>query len=362
MTSWTPSVQASPRVFSTLERFETSSLYAHECTGRESLRAVITGIAHAVPDTVLTNQELERMVETSDEWIVQRTGIRERRIAGENETTATLSTQAVKNLLAKTNFNAADIDIVICATVTGDMLFPSVSCLVQAAVGAVNAGAVDIGAACAGFIYALTVATSMIESGQVRNAIVVGGDTLTKFIDWTDRGTCVLFGDGAGAVLVEGRTDTDRGVMKTVLLSDGKGARYIDVQAGGSKFPHGSEWSTNRRTKIFMAGSEVYRFAVTAIPEACCKVLAQAQMTANDIDLFVPHQANLRIIESAARRLKLPEEKVFINVDKYGNTSGGSVPIALSEADETGRLQQGMVVMTVGFGAGLVWGANLIRW
>jgi 3-oxoacyl-[acyl-carrier-protein] synthase-3 len=326
------------------------------------LRAVITGIAHAVPDTVLTNQELERMVETSDEWIVQRTGIRERRITTENETTATLSTEAVRNLLAKTKFDPAEIDIVICATVTGDMMFPSVSCLVQSAVGAVNAGAVDIGAACAGFIYALTIAACMIESGQVRNAIVVGGDALTKFIDWTDRGTCVLFGDGAGAVLVEGMVDTDRGVMKTVLLSDGAGARYIDVEAGGSKYPHGTAWAANKRTRIYMAGSEVYRFAVTAIPEACCKVLEQANMTADDIDLFVPHQANLRIIESAAKRLNLPEKKVFINVDKYGNTSGGSVPIALSEADATGRLQKGMVVMTVGFGAGLVWGANLIRW
>ncbi|MHB8637478.1 MAG: beta-ketoacyl-ACP synthase III [Fimbriimonadaceae bacterium] len=326
------------------------------------MRAVVTGIAHAVPDTILTNQDLERMVETSDEWIVQRTGISERRIAGKHETTATLSTQAVQNLLAKSPIDVADIDLVICATVTGDMMFPSVSCLVQSAIGAVNAGAVDIGAACAGFIYALTVATSMIESGQIRNAIVVGGDTLTKFIDWTDRGTCVLFGDGAGAVLVEGKTDTDRGVMKTVLLSDGTGARYIDVEVGGSRFPHGTNCAATRRSKIFMAGSEVYRFAVTAIPEACWKVLALANLTAEDIDLFVPHQANLRIIESAAKRLKLPDRKVFVNVDKYGNTSGGSVPIALSEADESGRLKPGMVVMTVGFGAGLVWGANLIRW
>ena len=326
------------------------------------MRAVVTGIAHAVPDAVLTNEDLERLVDTDNEWIVQRTGIRERRIAGDGVTTASLSIQAVQRMLASTGFDPLNVDIVICATVTGDMMFPSVSCLVQAAVGANNAGALDVGAACAGFIYALTVATSMIESGQVRNAIVIGGDTLTKFIDWTDRGTCVLFGDGAGAVLVEGKTGTDRGVMKTVLLSDGTGARYIDVETGGSRFPYGTEGATGRRDKIYMAGSEVYRFAVTAIPEACCKVLALADLTADDIDLFVPHQANLRIIESAAKRLKLPDDKVFVNVDKYGNTSGGSVPIALSEADESGRLQQGMVVMTVGFGAGLVWGANLIRW
>ncbi|HLK15662.1 MAG TPA: beta-ketoacyl-ACP synthase III, partial [Fimbriimonadaceae bacterium] len=255
-----------------------------------------------------------------------------------------------------------EIDLVICATVTGDMPFPSVSCIVQGAIGAVNAGALDIGAACAGFIYALTVASCMIESGQVRNAVVVGGDTLTKYVDWTDRSTCVLFGDGAGAVLVEGKSNTDRGVLKTVLLSDGNGARFIDIETGGSRFPHGSQIAVNRRTKIYMAGSEVYRFAVTAMPDACCKVLDEAGMTADDVDLFVPHQANLRIIESAAKRLNLPESKVFVNVEKYGNTSGGSVPIALAEAVECGRLREGMVVMTVGFGAGLVWGANLIRW
>lgn len=315
-----------------------------------------------MPDKVLTNQDLERIVETSDEWIVQRTGIKERRIAGPNETTASLSALAVKNLLAKVNLDAADVDLIVCATVTGDMLFPSVSCLVQGAVGAVNAGAFDIGAACAGFIYAITVAASMVESGQVRNAVVVGADCLTKFIDWTDRATCVLFGDGAGAVLIEGQENTDRGIMKTVLLADGTGARYIDIETGGSRFPIGSDHAQDRRTKIYMAGSEVYRFAVTAMPDACCRALEMNGYTADDIDLFVPHQANLRIIESAAKRLNLPDSKVFVNVDKYGNTSGGSVPIALAEANDSGRLQKGMLVMTVGFGAGLVWGANLIRW
>lgn len=326
------------------------------------MKAVISGIAHAVPEKVLTNDDLEKMVDTSNDWILQRTGIRERRICGPEETTATLSIQAVNNLLKSTGTDPREIDLIICGTVTGDMIFPSVSCMIQSAVGATNAGALDIGAACAGFIYALSVATSMIESGQVRTAVVIGADVLTKYVDWTDRATCVLFGDGAGAVLVRGREDTDRGVIKTVLMSDGSGARFIDVEQSGSRYPIDSDFSEGRRTKIFMAGTEVYRFAVQAIPDACCRVLEKANMTPDDIDLFVPHQANLRIIESAAKRLQLPDEKVFINVDKYGNTSGGSIPLGLSEAVEFGRLKEGMIVMTVGFGAGLVWGANLIRW
>ncbi len=326
------------------------------------MKAVVCGIAHAVPEKILTNDELERMVDTSNEWILQRTGIRERRICAPEETTASLSTQAVRNLLKSTGTDPLEIDLIICGTVTGDMIFPSVSCMVQSAVGANNAGALDIGAACAGFIYALSVAASMIESGQVRTAVVIGADVLTKYVDWTDRGTCVLFGDGAGAALLRAREDTDRGVIKTVLMSDGNGARFIDVEKSGSRYPIGSEIGEGKRTKIFMAGSEVYRFAVQAMPDACMRVLDLAGMKPTDVDLFVPHQANLRIIEAAAKRLSLPDEKVFVNVDKYGNTSGGSIPLGLSEAVEFGRLKEGMLVMTVGFGAGLVWGANLIRW
>ncbi|MEA2552936.1 MAG: 3-oxoacyl-[acyl-carrier-protein] synthase [Fimbriimonadaceae bacterium] len=320
------------------------------------------GIGHAVPDRILSNADLEKLVETNDAWITQRTGIKERRISSPQETTSTLATQAAREALESSGTKPEDIDLVVCGTVTGDMLFPATACLVQCAIGANRAGAYDIGAACAGFIYSMANAAAMIETGQANTALVIGADTLTKFVDWTDRATCVLFGDGAGAVVLKAEEGTDRGVLRTVLLANGEGACHIDIEVGGSRFPSGSPEAESRRRAIYMAGAEVYRFAVTAMGDACCRVLQEAGMSIEDVDLFVPHQANLRIIESAAKRLHLPPEKVFINVEKYGNTSGGSIPLGLYEAVQQGRLKPGMVVMTVGFGAGLVWGANLIRW
>lgn len=327
-----------------------------------SIQAVVQGIGHGVPEKVLSNADLEKIVETNNEWIVQRTGIRERRMCREDETPSTLGGLAAKEALANAGIDASEVDLVICGTVTGDMLFPSTSCLIQAAIGAGHAGAFDVGAACAGFIYATSVAANMIKAGEAKTIVVVGVDTLTKFVDWTDRSTCVLFGDGAGAIVLRGETNTERGIIKTVLCADGTGAKYIEMEVGGSRYPSGRPQSEGKSDKIFMAGSEVYRFAVVAMGDACCRLLDQVGMTPEDIDLFVPHQANLRIIESAAKRLHLPDEKVFVNVDKYGNTSGGSIPLGLYEAEKQGRLKKGMVVMTVGFGAGVVWGANLIRW
>lgn len=327
-----------------------------------STRAVVTGIGHSVPEKVLTNLDIEKLVETSDEWIVQRTGIKERRITTEDETASTLAIAASQEALARANVDPIDIELVVVGTVTGDYIFPSTSCLVQEAIGAKHAGAYDIGAACAGFIYSLATATGLIESGQFKRVLVVGVDVLTKLVDWTDRSTCVLFGDGAGAVVLEARENTDRGVLKTVLLSDGSGAKHIGIKAGGSAHPVSNPRSLQHSNHIFMAGAEVYRFAVHAMGDACCRILQDLDITSEDIDLFVPHQANLRIIKSAAERLKLPDEKVFVNVHKYGNTSGGSIPLGLYEAEKEGRLKPGMLVMTVGFGAGLVWGANLIRW
>lgn len=324
--------------------------------------AVIQGIGHAVPEKRLTNADLERIVATSDDWIVQRTGIKERRIASLDETTSSLAITASLEALEDSKTKADDIDIIVCGTVTGDMIFPATACLVQSAIGANHAGAFDVGAACAGFIYSMSVASSMIKAGEADTALVIGADTLTKFVDWTDRSTCVLFGDGGAAVVLKGEENTDRGVLRTALMSNGEGACHIDVEVGGSRYPISNPDWVNHRSSIFMAGAEVYRFAVTAMGDACCKVLSEAGMSIEDVDLFVPHQANLRIIESAAKRLKLPPEKVFINVEKYGNTSGGSIPLGLYEAVKDGRLKKGMVVMTVGFGAGLVWGANIIRW
>ena len=325
-------------------------------------RAVIAGIGHSVPDRVLTNRDLEQIVETNDEWIVQRTGIRERRMCREVETCSQLAIQAGREALASSGIAPEDIDIVIVGTVTGDMMFPSVSCMVQSALGCTRAGAFDVGAACAGFIYALANASALLESGQFQRALVIGVDTLTKLINWSDRATCVLFGDGAGAVVLEAREDTDRGVLKTVLMADGSGAKHINLEVGGTLHPVCKPGWELYRTTIFMSGAEVYRFAVTAMGDACLRVLDQVGMTPKDVDLFVPHQANLRIITSASEKLGLSPEQVFMNVEKYGNTSGGSIPLALYEAVECGRLKPGMVVMTVGFGAGLVWGANLIRW
>lgn len=325
-------------------------------------KAVIRSIGHAVPERVVTNDDIAKMVDTNNEWIVQRTGIHERRVCGPNETTSDLATIAAREALTMSGFDPESIDLIVCGTVTGDMPFPSTACLVQDRIGAVNAGAFDLGAACAGFIYSLSTAAAMIESGRSNRALVIGADALTKYVDWTDRSTCVLFGDGAGAVVLEGQDHTDRGVLQTVLLSDGSGAKHICMEAGGTKYPPGDPRSGDASKYIFMAGAEVYRFAVNAMGDACCKVLELAGMESKDIDLFVPHQANLRIIDSAAKRLGLPDEKVFINVHRYGNTSGGSIPLGLYEAAEEGRLRPGMVVMTVGFGAGLVWGANLIRW
>lgn len=326
------------------------------------IRAAIEGIGMAVPERVLTNTDIEKLVDTSDEWITQRTGIKERRVCGPSDTASTLAVSASREALAASGTAPEEIDTVIVGTVTGDYHFPSTSCLVQDGIGAVNASAFDVGAACAGFIYSLDVAASLIESGRVKTVLLVGVDVLTKFVDWTDRSTCVLFGDGAGAAVVKANETSDRGVIKTVVLADGSGAKHIDYQFGGSKFPAGADWSSGARTAIYMNGPEVYRFAVTAMGDACCRALETAGLTPEDITLFVPHQANLRIIQSAQKRLGLPDDKVFVNVHHYGNTSGGSIPIGLYEAHRTGRLKRGDIVMTVGFGAGLVWGANLIRW
>lgn len=327
-----------------------------------SYRAVIQGVGHGLPEGRLTNADLERMVETSDEWIVQRTGIKERRISTVEEPTSKFAVMAGKEALENAKMDPNELDVIIVATVTGDMPFPSTACIVQDEIGAVNAGAFDVGAACAGFIYALGVAGSMIESRRAKTALVIGADTLTKTVDWTDRSTCVLFGDGGAAVVLRGEENTDRGVLETVLRSDGSGRNHIHYQVYGSLYPAKAEITKTVHPYTYMAGQEVYRFAVKSMGDACLSVLEMAGLSSDDVDLFVPHQANLRIIESAAKRLGLPDEKVFINVHNYGNTSGGSIPLGLYEAVQTGRLQKGMLVMTVGFGAGLVWGANLIRW
>ncbi|MEI7576542.1 MAG: beta-ketoacyl-ACP synthase III [Armatimonadota bacterium] len=324
--------------------------------------AVVKGIGHALPEKILTNEELSKTVDTTDEWIVQRTGIKQRRICGPNEGCFDLSLTAAREAFENSGLDKNDINMVIVATVSGDWDWPTAACYVQDQLGLKNAGAFDIGAACAGFIYAASVGNAMVVSGQIDNAIIVGVDTLSKQVNWNDRSTCILFGDGAGAVVLGHQESSTRGIIKTALMSDGSGAPHIMNELGGTKYPPKSEEWYARTYGIKMNGNEVYRFAIGAMGDACEKVLHDAGMTADQVDLFVPHQANIRIIESAAKRLNLPPEKVFVNLEKYGNTSAGSIPLALYEAVEAGRLKEGMVVMTVGFGAGLVWGANLIRW
>ena len=315
----------------------------------------------SVADRVLSNADLEKLVETSDEWIKSRTGISERRISEPDQGASYFGARAANEAIKRAGVSPENIDLIIVATVTGDAIFPSTSCIVQEAIGAVNAAAFDVGAACAGFIYGLEIAASMIHSGTIRNAIIVGVDVLTKFVDWTDRSTCILFGDGGGAVYMEA-SDEDRGLIASVVRSDGSGAKHIHMKAGGSLNPASRPLAPDISPYLFMAGQEVYRFAVKAMGDSCCAVLAKANMTTDEVDLFVPHQANLRIIKSASERLGLPPDKVFVNVQKYGNMSAGSIPVALYEAQEQGRLKKGDVVLTVGFGAGLVWGANIIRW
>lgn len=325
-------------------------------------RAVVRSIGHAVPSNVVTNKDLEKIIDTNDEWISQRTGIRERRICQLEEGTGDLALQAARQAIERANFDPAKLDLIVIGTVSGDFPWPSTACYVQHEIGAVHAAAYDVSAACAGFVYAMSSAAAMLESGRAQNALVIGVDCLSKMVDWTDRSTCVLFGDGGGALLLEAVEDTERGLIESVLRSDGSGARFICVEAGGSRYPYGSPQAEGKKNKITMAGSETFRFAVSAMGDACLSLLEKAGYTADDVDLFVPHQANRRIIDKAAERIGLPPEKVFINVDRYGNTSAGSIPLALFEAVEEGRLKPGMLVMTVGFGAGLVWGANLIRW
>ena len=324
---------------------------------------MIQSIGHAVPSKVLTNKDLEKIVDTSDEWIVQRTGIKERRVCeGPIECTGWLAQKASHEAMERSGVDPMDIGLVLCGTVSGDYIWPSTACMVQDQIGAKNAGAFDVSAACAGFIYALSNAAAMITSGQIDHALVIGVDSLSKQVDWTDRSTCILFGDGAGAVVLSAEENTDRGLLGTVLMSDGSGGKFICIDVGGSRYPFGSPQAFGKKEKITMLGAEVYRFAVQAMGDACCRVLEKVGMSPEEVDLFVPHQANLRIIDSAAKRLGLPPEKVFLNVQKYGNTSAGSIPLGLYEAEAEGRLKKGMTVLTVGFGAGLVWGANIIRW
>jgi 3-oxoacyl-[acyl-carrier-protein] synthase-3 len=314
----------------------------------------------AVPERVLTNADLEKMVDTSDEWIVSRTGIRERRVVGPNDSTTSLGAAAARQALDRAGLKAEELDLIVVATCTPDQFLVSEACLIQAEIGG-NAGAVDVGAACSGFVYALSQASVYIQAGQARRALVIGVDTLTRFVDWTDRSTCVLFGDGAGAVVLEA-TDEPMGLLSTVLGADGQGHKHLYIPGWGALVPESAELFPEYRPYLQMNGKEVFRFAVRVMGDATAEAVKRAGLTFSDIDVLIPHQANSRIIDAAADRLDLPKEKVIVNLDRYGNTSAASIPIALVEAEADGRLHEGDNMVLVAFGGGLAWASGVVRW
>lgn len=325
------------------------------------LNAVITGWGFYVPPKVLTNADLEKMVETSDTWITERTGIKERHIAGEGEFTSTMSTKAARRALEKAGLAPRDVDAIVVATATPDYLFPSTAALVQDQLGATRAAAFDLSAACTGFIYGLSVARGLITSGTAKTVLVIGAETLSRFLDYKDRATCVLFGDGAGAVVVEA-SNASVGIESTVMRTDGSKGELLYIPGGGSRHPAADDSKKNGLHYIKMAGNEVFRLAVTNMAEAADQAIREAGLRQEDIDLFVPHQANVRIIDAVARRLKLDPSKVFVNIQRYGNTSAASVPIALCEAAEQGKVNRGNKILMVAFGAGFTWGAAVVEW
>jgi 3-oxoacyl-[acyl-carrier-protein] synthase-3 len=323
--------------------------------------AHITGWGMSVPQQVLTNDDLSRMVDTSDEWIRSRTGISERHIAGVRDSTATLASDAAAKALIVAGLPARYIDLIIVATSLPEYYFPSTACLVQDHLGVGDAAAFDLLAACSGFIYGLSVASQMIASGVHRNALVIGSETLSRLIDWNDRSTCVLFGDGAGAVVLQG-SDRPGGLLSFSLHADGSGGDLLIVPAGGSRMPASPETVEDNKHTIAMDGRGVYRFATRVMASSVREVVAKAGLSLNDIRLIIPHQANRRIIDSAVKDLGLPPERFVVNVDRFGNTSAASIPIALCEAVADGRIRAGDNIVMVAFGAGLTWGSAVFRW
>ncbi len=327
-------------------------------TGR---RAVIRGTGSCLPDKILTNADLERIVDTSDDWITTRTGIRERRIAREDEPMSFFASRAAREALLASGVAPGELDLVICATVTPDMPIPASACIIQDQLGARNAAAFDMSAGCSGFIYGLAVADRFLASGAYRSVLLIGAELLSKYTDWTDRATCVLFGDGAGAVVLTAG-EGPSGVLATSLHADGSMADYIYVPAGGTREPASERTVAERRHYIRMKGNETFKMAVRSMEEASREVLERAGLKTSDIDLFIAHQANRRIIDAVGSRLGLTENQVYVNIDRVGNTSAASIPIALDEAVRKGLLKDGDDVLFAAFGTGLTWGAALCKW
>ncbi|BBB92105.1 MAG TPA: beta-ketoacyl-ACP synthase III [Methylomusa anaerophila] len=321
----------------------------------------ILGIGSYVPAKVVTNKDIEKMVDTSDEWIVERTGIRERHIAAAGEATSDLAAIAAQRALEDAGVGAGEIELILVATATPDMYFPATACLVQSSLKAVNAAAFDLSAVCSGFVYGLVTGSQFIMAGTYRKVLVIGAETFSRITDWTDRSTCAIFGDGAGAVVL-GETSPGCGVLGIHLGADGAGGDLLKVPAGGSRQPASAETISQRLHFVHMNGNEVYKFAVKIMGEAANRALENANLSPADITYLVPHQANIRICQAAAKRLGLPMEKVLVNIDKYGNTSAASIPIVLDEALKSGRVKNGDILVLVGFGGGLTWAASVVKW
>ena len=321
----------------------------------------IIGTGSYLPEKILTNQELEKLVETSDDWITSRTGIKERRIAGENEHTSDLAAKAALSAMENAGITAEEVDLIIVATVTPDMFFPSTACFVQTKIGAKNAACFDVSAACSGFLYAIEIAQQFITSHTYDTILVIGAEKLSSIVDWTDRNTCVLFGDGAGAAVLRHRVG-GHGVISTFMASDGGLSDILYIPGGGSRFPINKDNAAEHQNCIKMNGKETYKHAVTSMLDAAQKVLADANLDPSALACIIPHQANLRIIEAISDRIKVPMERFMINLDRYGNTSAAAVAIALDEANRTGRMKVGDYVLLVVFGGGLTWASSVIQW
>lgn len=324
-------------------------------------RAAITAVAHYVPEKVLSNFDLEKMVDTSDEWIVTRTGIKERRIL-ENGASSDMAAEAIKNLLKIRNISPEEIEIIIVATVTPDMLFPPTATIIQRKIGAKNAWGFDMEAACSGFLYALITGAQFIETGNYKKVLVVGSDKMSSITDYTDRNTCVLFGDAAGVVLLEPSDDENLGIVDHIFYCDGSGEEFLHMKAGGSLNPPTHETVDKKWHYIFQDGKAVFKVAVVGMADVSEEILKKNNLTGDDIDYFVPHQANLRIIDAAARRLGIDYSKVMVNIDKYGNTTAATIPLCLSEWWQAGKLKKGNTLVLASFGAGYTWGAVLLKW
>jgi 3-oxoacyl-[acyl-carrier-protein] synthase-3 len=322
--------------------------------------AGIIGMGHAYPSGVLTNADLEKIVDTSDEWITSRTGIKQRRKAADDEYTSQFAVKAANQALERAGLDASEIDLLICATTSPDQILPSTGCLIQAEIGANNAAAYDLFAACSGFLYGLTNVESMIRTGQIRNALVIGAEVLTKYVDYTDRSTCVIFGDGAGAAVI-GPVSEGKGILATKIRSDGRFAEQLYSPGGGTRMKTTAETIDGGMHFFKMKGSELFKVAVRSMTEISLEMLEKAGCTVEDVDLVVPHQANQRITDAVASKLGVAEEKVYSNIAEHGNTSSASIPIALDECIESGKIKSGDLVLLTAFGGGATWGATLVR-